>query len=564
MERRQFLVLFRLFLSKIIDLELLSVDGDPIKLLGQLASLLAAVSFLLCTPLILASGKIEEGDLWTTEHLLIATSMLVAGLFSVLNWDSIFPDRRDLMVLGSLPLAARTIFMAKLAASATVLYVSVLALNVFTGMLWPLYFPAAGGVLAILRSFGAYWTTILAAAVFPFLLVVTVHGLASHVLPRQHFLRLSSFIQVAALCFFLGMYILEPSLETPGLLGAPENQRLLAWLPSYWFLGLFHQLDGYTGPSQQIFTVLAGRAWIALAVVVPGAVIILLLSYFRTLRKIVEEPEIAPSYQPLTWIPIRGHSLERALLSFCLRTLLRSRVHRAILSFYLGIGFALVLSYIRVAYALDKSSQIAVHSLVEAPPLAASILILCLGVGGMRIAATIPVTLQANWIFRITEVYSPRVYLSAVRHAFAVLGVFPIWLAAAIYFLAAWPLRFGMEHLLLLALLRMILAEISVCGFRKIPFTCSYLPGSGNLHYVFWVFALLLLPLINAGAQMELHMLDSLLGYSAIVAALSLMLALVRWRTSIAFRSVNMMQFDEVDDPAIFSLNLHRGETQSL
>lgn len=558
MGRKQFRALFRLFLSKMIDLELLSVDGDPIKLLGQLASLLAAVSFLLCTPLVLASGKIQEVDLWTMEHLLLATSMLVAGLFSVLNWDSIFPDRRDLMVLGSLPLAARTIFMAKLAASAIVLTVSVLALNVFTGMLWPLYFPTAGGVLAILRSFGAYWITTLAAAVFPFLLVVTVHGLASQVLPRQHFLRLSSFIQVAALCFFLGMYILEPSLEIPGQLSAPENQRLLAWLPSYWFLGLFHQLDGYTGPSQPIFAVLAGRAWIALAVAVPGAVFILLLSYFRTLRKIVEEPEISPNYQPLNWIPIRGHSLARGLLSFCLTTLLRSRIHRAILSFYLGIGFALVLSYIRVAYTLDKSSQTAVHSLVEAPPLAASILMLCVGIGGMRIAAAIPVTLQANWIFRVTEIHPHKAYLSAVRHAFAVLGAFPIWFAAAVYFLTAWPLRFGIEHLLILALLGMILVEISMWGFRKIPFTCSYLPGSGNLHYLFWAFALLLLPLINAGAQMELHLLNSFLGYSAIVAVLSLILALVRWRTSIAFRSVNAMQFDEVDDPAIFSLNLDR------
>jgi hypothetical protein len=196
--------------------------------------------------------------------------------------------------------------------------------------------------------------------------------------------------------------------------------------------------------------------------------------------------------------------------------------------------------------------------MVETPPLAASILMLCVGIGGIRIAAAIPVMLQANWIFRITEIRLLKLYLNAVRHTFAVLGIFPIWLAAAIYFLAAWPLRFGIEHLLILALLGMILVEISVWGFRKIPFTCSYLPGSGNLHYLFWAFGLLLLPLINAAAQMELHLLDSLSGYSAIVAVLSLLLALVRWRTSIAFRSVKVMQFDEIDDLAIFSLNLNR------
>jgi hypothetical protein len=189
MESRQFRVLYRVFLLRVVDLELLSADGDPTRLLGQFAALLAAISFLFCTPLVLASGKIDESSLWTVEHALIAMTMLVIGLFSVLNWDSIFPDKRDVLVLAPLPVRPRTIFMAKLSALAYALGISTLALNVFTGLLWPLYFCSTVSLVGIIRSFISYWVTITLAAAFMFFLVLTVQGMASQLLPRQLFLR---------------------------------------------------------------------------------------------------------------------------------------------------------------------------------------------------------------------------------------------------------------------------------------------------------------------------------------------------------------------------------------
>ena len=49
---------------------------------------------------------------WTVEHFLIATTMLVVGLFAVLSWNSTFPDRRDVLILSPLPVPARTLFLA--------------------------------------------------------------------------------------------------------------------------------------------------------------------------------------------------------------------------------------------------------------------------------------------------------------------------------------------------------------------------------------------------------------------------------------------------------------------
>ena len=97
------------------------------------------------------------------------------------------------------------------------------------------------------------------------------------------------------MCTLLIVYFVEPSLESPAALAAAENQRLLAWLPSYWFLALFNQLNGSMDP---VLVPLARRAWTALGVSALGACAALLLCYFRLMRKMVEQPGILPPETP--------------------------------------------------------------------------------------------------------------------------------------------------------------------------------------------------------------------------------------------------------------------------
>jgi hypothetical protein len=561
MENRQFRVLCRVFLLRVVDLELLSSDADPVKLLGQIAALFAAVSFLFCTPLILASGRLDEVAKSTMEHALIAMTMVVVGLLSVLNWDAIFPDKRDAMVLGPLPVVPRTIFMAKLAAIAYTLGVATLALNIFSGLLWPLYFSSSDSFLGLIRSFVAYWITVAIAAGFMFFLVLTAQGVASQLLPRQLFLRLSAWIQMAAFCLFLGMYILEPSLEVPELLVAPENQRLLACLPSYWLLGLFHQLNGDPGPAHAVFATLAGRAYMAIVAVVVGAGATLLLSYMRSLQKIAETPEILPYRRHLIRqgrLHARAKSVATTIMLFSLRTLMRSRQHRLLLSFYFGVGLAIVLGFIQTLFLVEPPQRGPAARLVNGPVIAASILILCVVVAGVRIVASLPISLRANWLFRLTELHPPSAYVKAVRLTYCLLGVAPVWLGSCGLFFTMWPWRLAAQHLFLLALLGLTLGEVCLWSFAKIPFTCSYLPGKGNLQYVFWAFTLILLPLINAAAQIELRALNDGLSYGALLAALVLALGCSRWFTTSRALRLPQMRFEEADAAAIVTLDLRR------
>ena len=122
--------------------------------------------------------------------------------------------------------------------------------------------PATRGFRGVLRSFGAYWFTMLAAGVFIYGAVLGVQGLAALILPRRLFLRLSGYLQLAAICVIVGVYFLQPGFGGLDDLTIGSIWRAIQWLPSYWFLALYQQLNGSLHPALEP---LARRAWIGLA-----------------------------------------------------------------------------------------------------------------------------------------------------------------------------------------------------------------------------------------------------------------------------------------------------------
>lgn len=233
---------------------------------------------------------------------------------------------------------------------------------------------------------------------------------------------------MAVFCLLVGVYFLQPSLTSPEALAAAQNQRLLAWLPSYWFLGLFQQLNGsMDGPAHSTLVALAGHAWIGLALATLGAGAAFLLSYFRTLRKIVEEPDIVPGSGRFTWLPRFGNSLETAVVQFSIRSLFRSRQHRVILSFYSGIGFAILILFLKTPFAQELSAASANDPWHQAslPLLASSFVMMCFWGLGIRVVFAMPLDLRANWIFRITPLGGAVECLAASRRAMYLLAVAP-------------------------------------------------------------------------------------------------------------------------------------------
>ncbi len=387
MRMLQFRVLYREFLFRLVDRDLLSVSaqGDASRLVGRLAALLTIFSIPFALPIIgLGNSQLSHDELlvtaWGAEYALIATTMLIVGLFSVLSWNSTYPDRRDILVLGPLPVRASTIFLSKLAALAVALSLAVIIFNAASFIVLPLAFAAPDATpLDLLlsvntyRLLAAFWITMFASGAFILCSVLAVQGLIG-LLPRRLYLRASAFLQMTAFCLFLAGYFLQPSLVSLKALTATQNRSILVWCPSYWFLGLFQQLNGSaSGPAHSILVTLATRAWMGLGITIATVIVAFLLSYYRTLRKIVEQPDIVPRSPWLNWSPSLGSTIDTAIAYFSIRSLCRSSHHRLLLAFYSGLGFAIAILFLKTPVVQELSASSADQLLASAKPTCAGI-----------------------------------------------------------------------------------------------------------------------------------------------------------------------------------------------
>ena len=544
-----FRVLYRQFLLRVVDLEALSIHADVISYLGQFAGILFVISLLQAVGAFFSTlGPAPPPEAlvplaWNTEQSMISMMMLVVGLITVVSWDSTFPDRRDIMVLSPLPVRPSTILFAKVAASAAILGIAVIALNGASAFAWPL---VLAGVPGILRFSPALWLTMFAASAFLYCAVLTVQGFTALLLPRRMFLRLSAILQLGAFGLFLAVYFLTPNLRTLAEFDSPANHSLVAWCPSYWFFAFFNQLNGSL-PHELEW--LAVRAWIGLAVVLCGATVSLLLCYTRTMKKTVEEPDLVPGAGGMHRAPRFGSALQTAIVLFSFRSLTRSRQHRVILAFFLSVVFAIALSLLRSE--LTSPSPLPVNQDFIFP----NILMMTFAIIGLRSVFSLPISLTANWVLRTTQLCSSDKYVAATRRTLLVLCVLPVLVMTALLSLSFRPWTQVAGHLALLAIIGCIFTEISLIGFYKVPFTCSYLPGKSNIQYAFWGVLIILPVLAISFAPFEQQALNNPIRFawlSALFAAADLGL----WTFNRHQAKSAVLYFEELPPEIITTLGL--------
>lgn len=547
-----FRVLYHQFLLRVIDLEALSIQADIPRFLGQFAGVLMMLSMIHTVGFYvsLVSTRSPQDFLavsWYFEHYFIATMMLVVGLFTVIAWDSTFPDRRDAMILAPLPIASRTVLFAKIASSCSIWLLAVLTLNFASGFVLPLVLGYAhGGLFGFLRYLAAYWFTMIAASSFVCGSVLTVQGLTALLLPRRLFLRLSAILQLAAFGLFLGVYFLQPSLSSPPVLAEPGNQWIFASSPSFWFFALFNQLNGTLPPA---LAWLASRAWIGLGVVTAGSSASLLLCFTHTMQKTIEQPDLVPGARGFHWAPRLGNSLTTAIGYFTLRSLIRSRQHRVAYAFYLAIVCAIALSVVRGSLTARAPAPLTSGFLMS------TFMMMLFAIVGLSRVFALPISLTANWVLRIAQLRPTEKYFAATRQALLWIAVLPWWIVSAVLSLSFRPAHQVVAHLAILAVLGSILADISLIGFFKVPFTCSYLPGKSNIQYVFWFFAMVIIPLVASGANHELHALNHPRELARLSAGL-LAAALALWAFNRHRAKSAVLYYEELPEEVITTLGL--------
>jgi CubicO group peptidase (beta-lactamase class C family) len=414
--------------------------------------------------------------------------------------------------------------------------------------LTPVSVPAAGPI----RSYFAYWVAMVASGVFVFCCVLGIQGMAAQFLPRRWFLRVSAFLQLAVFCLFVCAYFTQRPPVAALVTGS--RQPWISWVPSYWFVGLYQQLSGSLHPALAPF---ARRAWIGLAIAVCATAAAYAASYLRTLRKIVEEPDVAPAFRS-RWLPRLGAQFETAIAQFSIRTLFRSRQHRMIFAFYLGVGLGIAILFLNAPpeIAGPGTADVDPWRQPSVPLLATTLALMGFWGVGARVVFSLPLDLRANWTFRVMPFQAGRHCLAGRRRALLALSVAPPWLISAAL-LSLWPGKAAAFHLALLGCLGVFLAEFSFGGVQKIPFACSYLPGRSHVHltFLFWIY-MALVGTIGC-ANLELQALESSLLPAALLAGFGApaVFAVVR-NNWLAAPSRAELRFEEEPPDRVLSLDL--------
>jgi hypothetical protein len=211
-----------------------------------------------------------------------------------------------------------------------------------------------------------------------------------------------------------------------------------------------------------------------------------------------------------------------------------------------------------IAYVQAPFHRLRLADAQESVPfLAASILMTTITIAAIRVVAAMPITARANWIFRITELRPVAKYVAAVRNTMLLLTVLPASAVSTACLAYEFSPYLAAKHLVMLSLFGAILVELSLYRFQKIPFTCSYLPGKGNLQYVFWISTFLALPLVGAAARVEARTFDNPSGYCGMTIILIFALVYLSRRVRQEAALTANVRFEEAYLPEINALSLH-------
>jgi hypothetical protein len=555
-------ILRRHFFRRFFDNDAISIEAETE------ASVIRALCAVAVPALMVAFWLLPHypgRESWATaadRYFFVLYSFTVMGFVTTFEWEMLFPDRADFLILLPLPLQERALFLAKAKALLTFLGMFLIAANLFAQIL----FPAVGtrGNASYAHSAWAHFAAVTLAGICAAFSVLAVEGLALCLIPSTWFRLVSPIIQAISITVLLLLMLLFPicgSHMQPLLEGRASFAQ---FVPPLWFLGLYEHLQlGASAPAGS--AALARLALIATAAVVLVAVFTYPLAWARQKKRALEGAltSLGQGRSLLSTLLHRTLLLRpqaRGIFHFLAQTIARNNRYQVYLAMYAGVGLALTLTAV---LTFQFSANFLIPALSISGLHAVLPLLLFWLVLGLKAAFGFPVDMKSRWVF-------PICLLPALRYAGPYPG--PDAKTAKTFTLLCCAALTAMVLLLLLelhwsywrlfiqasfgAILCALLSNFFFVGRTQIPFTRARMPGRSSLPLVLCAYAVLFPVLVLSTVALELWAELGALNLVKIAVSVAVLLVILRVADQLAQKGIigGFPEDEEDEGPQILGL----------
>jgi hypothetical protein len=470
------------FFRRFFDNDTIQVDGDTQTTVVRALAIVAVpglmVAFFLQNQYSLKTPYLPSRiDTWGAigdQYFFVLFAFVVMGGIAIFEWEMLFPDRLDLLILTPLPIKATQMLAAKAAALLGFFTIFLVGSNFF-GML---FLPAISHGPFFRHVYAHAVATVLAGS-FAALLILALGGVLLCVLDAASFRIASPMLQMmAAMALTLLMlHYLRFGDSMQSLLSQPLG--FARWMPTVWFLGLYEQL--LHGAAAPPFAAAMAR-YALRATALAGAIVLTTypLAWAR-MRRMAMEGGSRRRRKPSGGLTSLIHRIvtrpaERAVFHFIGQTMARNNRYQVYLALYCGTGLGLAIScattfQVTATDIRAGTSSYGLHALLP--------LLLFWVIAGLRSAFAFPLNLPAGWIFRVTGV--DRRECAGAARKWALLAALAI---TGSVFIALCILRWDMRHLLVQLLCGLLISLLLTDAFfsphHEIPFNEPRMPGRAN------------------------------------------------------------------------------------
>jgi len=508
----------------------------------------------------------DTGNSWIERCVFITFCMLIMSFVAILEWDLMVPDERDHANLSPLPIKTSTIFLSKFASLCLFVGLFAISINAISTLSFIFILPQAKslGLLSILKYGIAHITTMFLVCLFSFLSNVFFIGILINFVGYKIFRRISLYIRT----FFIIVYVLLFLAFLRLLLYGWENLFFLEkfitnqtsirtigkYFPPLWFTDLYESLLGNTkipfhGSSKYVL--------ISIGILIIGFFISTGIQYKSFLKKI-DSSKTKNRFLKKVQSILTGafdtiflrNSIQCSIYYFYKKTLKSSMYHKMRVASFVALGIGIIPFQLAFNEILPKTLTGINKTMLSIPLIIYSFLLL-----GLRGVINIPINLEANWIFQLTEGKNTRHYFLGLKKAILFNNIIPLFIFFYIFYSILWDHITAFNHCIFGLVLAVLIMEILLINYSKIPFACSYLPGKEKMQFLWLFYLIIFIIYINVITQVELILLKNPPNLFIYFLVIFIIILSIRFYQVFQIYNKNKIQYKEVVDPVMIGLD---------